>query len=94
MCCDKTKYSGWQDTGDGKTVYRTVDVSLCSSSVVSTVLINLRGDAGTADRVGGTAAFSWVDIKTLKYVVWTGGSYRAFDAARYHWRAEWCLMGE
>eukprot|EP00960_Hanusia_phi_P056211 763185-Hanusia_phi.AAC.3 len=94
MCCDKTKYSGWQDSGDGKTIYRNIDVSRCGFSVVTTVLVDLRGDWSTADKAGGTAAFSWVDSKTIRYTVWTNGQYRYYDAVKYHWRAQWCLMGQ
>ena len=94
MCCDKTKHSGWKDSEDGKTIYRTVDVSRCGFSVVATVLINLRGDAGTAEYASGTAAFSWVDNKTLKYTVWSLTNIKAYQADRNHWRAEWCLIGE
>jgi hypothetical protein len=43
---------------------------------------------------GGGASFSvGTDAKKMTVNVWTKGKYKFYDAERYHWRVQYCLIG-
>ena len=52
------------------------------------------GPQGSVDRTGGGSSFSvGTNAKQMTVNVWTKGKYKFYDAERYHWRVQYCLIG-
>ena len=46
------------------------------------------------DRTGGGSAFSvGSDPNLMKVTIFTKGIYKFYDAERYHWHVQYCLVG-
>mmetsp|Transcript_77684 Transcript_77684/g.125998 ORF Transcript_77684/g.125998 Transcript_77684/m.125998 type:complete len:313 (+) Transcript_77684:2-940(+) len=96
ICCEKTGSSGWKVSGkSGTFLEKTIDISLCNMKKVHVTLVNVRGDEGSVDHTGGAGAFSMgSDPNLMKVNVWTNnGKYKFYDAERFHWHVQYCLVG-
>ena len=61
---------------------------------VHVTMVDMRGDQGSIEHTGGGAMFSvGTDAKKMKVKVWVKGTYKFYDAERYHWHAQYCLIG-
>jgi len=95
ICCEKTSSSGFKAGGrSGTFLEKTIDISPCNMKKVHVTLVDIRGDEGSVDHVGGAAAFSvGTNADHMKVKVWTKGKYKFYDAERYNWHVQYCLIG-
>jgi len=95
ICCEKTGTSGWKAGGRAGTfLEKTIDISPCNMKKVHVTMVDVRGDEGSVDRTGGGSSFSvGTNAKQMTVNVWTKGKYKFYDAERYHWRVQYCLIG-
>jgi len=94
ICCRKTGSSGWKDAGKGVFLYKEIDISPCDMKKVHVTMVDVRGDEGSIDYTGGGKSFSvGSDAKKMKVSIWTRGKYKFYDAERFHWKVQYCLVG-
>jgi len=91
MCCDTSTSGGWRAAG-GDSITKTLDISQCKFKKISYLMTNIRGDGPVSEMTGATGYSPTTDGKYKIYVN-TGGKYKFYNAAQYHFRIQWCAYG-